>query len=211
MERTMNEPLCELGMVGLGVMGRNLVLNMADHWHSAAGYDQDALKVELLKKEAEHRDICGAANLPEFIGLLRVPRILMMLVPAGPPVDAVIRDLLPHLQRGDLVIDGGNSHFTDLDVRAQALAERGIQFLGVGISGGEHVARHGPSLMPGGPPEAYERARPIFEAIAARVNDEPCVTWLGPGAAGHYVKMVHHGIEAGLMRLIAETYDVMKH
>ncbi len=206
----MKKTLCELGMVGLGVMGRNLVLNMADHGHSIAGYDQDALKVELLKQEAEHRDICAAASLPEFIGMLRVPRIVMMLVPAGPPVDAVLRDLLPHLQRGDLVIDGGNSHFTDFDVRARALAERGIPFLGVGISGGERGARHGPSLMPGGPPEAYERVRPIFEAIAAQVDDEPCVTWLGPGAAGHYVKMVHNGIEYGLMRLIAETYDLMK-
>ncbi len=206
----MKEPLCELGMVGLGVMGRNLVLNMADHGHSVAGYDQEALKVDLLKKEAERREVRGAASLPEFIGLLRAPRILMMLVPAGPPVDAVIRDLLPHLQGGDLIIDGGNSHFTDFAGRTRALADRGIQFLGVGISGGEHGARHGPSLMPGGPPEAYERVRPIFEAIAARVNDEPCVTWLGPGAAGHYVKMVHNGIEYGLMRLIAETYDLMK-
>ena len=134
----------------------------------------------------------------------------MLLVPAGAPVDAVIHDLLPYLAHGDLIIDGGNSHFSDMELRTTKLAERGIQFLAVGISGGEHGARHGPSIMPGGPREAYERVRPIFEAIAAKVNDEPCVAWLGPGSAGHYVKMVHNGIEYGLMRLIAETYDFMK-
>lgn len=200
----------EIGMVGLGVMGRNLLLNMADHGHSVAGYDKDVSKIEALRKEAEGRDTCAATSLKEFVALLRVPRAVMMLVPAGAPVDAVIHDLLPYLAPGDLVIDGGNSHFTDTDLRARTLAERGIQFLAVGISGGEHGARHGPSIMPGGPGEAYERVRPIFEAIAAKVNDEPCVAWLGPGSAGHYVKMVHNGIEYGLMRLIAEIYDFMK-
>ena len=163
-----------------------------------------------LHKEAEGRDIHGATSLKEFVALLRVPRAVMMLVPAGPPVDAVIRDLLPCLERGDLIIDGGNSHFSDLGLRTKTLAKHGIQFLGVGISGGEYGARHGPSIMPGGPRDAYERVRPIFEAIAAKAKDEPCVTYLGPGSAGHYVKMVHNGIEYGLMRLIAETYDLMK-
>jgi 6-phosphogluconate dehydrogenase len=200
----------EIGMVGLGVMGRNLVLNMADHGHPVAGYDKDASKTEALRKEAERRDIRGATNLKEFVSQLQMPRAVMMLVPAGAPVDAVIRDLLPFLERGDLIIDGGNSHFSDLDLRTKMLAEHGIQFLGVGISGGEHGARHGPSIMPGGPREAYERVKSIFEAIAAKVNSEPCVTYLGPGAAGHYVKMVHNGIEYGLMRLIVETYDLMK-
>jgi len=200
----------EIGMVGLGVMGRNLLLNMADHGHSVAGYDKDASKIEALRKEAEGRDICAATSLKEFVALLRVPRAVMLLVPAGASVDAVIHDLLPYLTRGDLIIDGGNSHFTDSDLRAKTLAERGIQFLAVGVSGGEHGARHGPSIMPGGPRDAYERVRPIFEAIAAKVHDEPCVAWLGPGAAGHYVKMVHNGIEYGLMRLIAEIYDLMK-
>jgi len=200
----------EIGMVGLGVMGRNLLLNMADHGHSVAGFDKDAIKVKALREEAEHRDIRGAASLKEFVGLLRAPRAVMMLVPAGPPVDAVIRELLPCLERGDLIIDGGNSHFSDMEVRTEMLAKRGIQFLGVGISGGEYGARHGPSIMPGGPPDAYERVRPIFEAIAANVNGEPCVTYLGPGSAGHYVKMVHNGIEYGVMQLIAETYDLMK-
>ncbi len=199
-------------MVGLGVMGRNLVLNMADHGHSVAGYDKDAAKVAALRHEAEggQRNIHATASLQEFIGMLRTPRAVMLLVPAGSPVDAVIRDLQPCLERGDLIIDGGNSHFTDLEPRTRALAKGGIQFLGVGISGGEQGARHGPSLMPGGPREGYERVRPIFDAVAARVDGEPCVTWLGPGSAGHYVKMVHNGIEYGLMRLIAETYDLMK-
>lgn len=200
----------EIGMVGLGVMGRNLLLNMADHGHSVAGYDKDVSKIEALRKEAEGRDICAATSLKEFVAPLRVPRAVVMLVPAGAPVDAVIHDLLPYLARGDLIIDGGNSHFTDTDLRARTLAERGIQFLAVGVSGGERGARRGPSIMPGGPREAYERVRPIFEAIAAKVNDEPCVAWLGPGSAGHYVKMVHNGIEYGLMRLIAEIYDFMK-
>ncbi|MBP9903653.1 MAG: NADP-dependent phosphogluconate dehydrogenase, partial [Verrucomicrobia bacterium] len=140
----------EIGMVGLGVMGRNLLLNMADHGHSVAGYDKDVAKVAALRKEAENLNIRGAESLPEFLDLLRVPRAVMMLIPAGAPVDAVIHDLLPHLAHGDLIIDGGNSHFTDTDLRARMLAERGIQFLGVGVSGGEHGARHGPSIMPGG-------------------------------------------------------------
>ena len=200
----------EIGMVGLGVMGRNLLLNMADHGYSVAGYDKEATKVAALRQETEDRDIRGAESLPEFVGLLRVPRAVMMLVPAGAPVDAVIRDLLPCLVRGDLIIDGGNSHFNDTDLRAKTLAKHGIQYLGVGVSGGEYGARYGPSIMPGGPREAYRRVQPTFEAIAAHVGSEPCVTWLGPRSAGHYVKMVHNGIEYGLMQLIAETYDLMK-
>src|ERR1039458_10214299 len=146
----------------------------------------------------------------EFIAMLRKPRAIMLLVPAGAPVDSVINDLLAHLQPGDLIIDGGNSYFKDTDVRVRNLAAKGIQFLGVGVSGGEEGARHGPSIMPGGPKEAYERVRPVFEAAAAKVNGDPCVTWLGRGWAGHFVKMVHNGIEYGIMQLIAETYDQMK-
>ena len=197
-------------MVGLGVMGRNLVLNMADHSFSVAGYDKDAAKVEELRKESAERNIDGAANIIDFIALLRKPRAIMMLVPAGAPVDSVIKDLLPHLDKGDLIIDAGNSYFKDTDLRARNLAAKGIHFLGVGVSGGEEGARHGPSIMPGGPKEAYERVRPIFEAAAAKVNGDPCVTWLGPGSAGHFVKMVHNGIEYAVMQLIAETYDLMK-
>jgi 6-phosphogluconate dehydrogenase len=200
----------EIGMVGLGVMGRNFLLNIADHGHSVAGYDKDATKVAALRQEAENRDIRGAADIKRFIALLRKPRAIMMLVPAGAPVDSVINDLLPHLDKGDLIIDAGNSYFKDTDVRARNLTAKGIQFLGVGVSGGEEGARHGPSIMPGGPKEAYERVRPIFEAAAAKVNGDPCVTWLGPGSAGHFVKMVHNGIEYAVMQLLAETYDLMK-
>jgi len=197
-------------MVGLGVMGRNFLLNLADHGLAVAGYDKDPAKLAALRQEAGPRDVRGAENIPDFIALLRKPRAVMLLVPAGPPVDSVISELLPHLQRGDVIIDGGNSYFKDTDVRARNLARTGVQFLGVGVSGGEEGARHGPSIMPGGPKAAYERIRPVFEAAAAQVNGEPCVTWLGPGSAGHFVKMVHNGIEYGLMQLIAETYDLMK-
>ena len=200
----------EIGMVGLGVMGRNLVLNMADHGFSVAGYDKDVAKVEALRKESAERKVSGAANIVDFIALLRKPRAIMMLVPAGAAVDSVIKDLLPHLDKGDLIIDVGNSYFKDTDVRASTLADKGIQFLGVGVSGGEEGARHGPSIMPGGPKDAYERVRLVFEAAAAKVNGDPCVTYLGPGSAGHFVKMVHNGIEYGIMQLIAETYDLMK-
>jgi 6-phosphogluconate dehydrogenase len=199
-----------IGMIGLGVMGRNLVLNMADHGFSVAGYDKAPNQVEDLRKESADRDIFGTENINDFIALLRKPRAIMMLVPAGAPVDSVIKDLLPHLDKGDLIIDAGNSYFKDTDVRARNLTAKGIHFFGMGVSGGEEGARHGPSIMPGGPKEAYERVRPIFEAAAAKVNGDPCVTWLGPGSAGHYVKMVHNGIEYGVMQLIAEAYDLMK-
>jgi 6-phosphogluconate dehydrogenase len=201
---------CELGMIGLGVMGRNLLLNMADHGYSVAGYDKDLIKVDALAKEAGKRNVEGVRSLGDMLGSLVAPRAIMMLVPAGKPVDAVIDSLLPHLTKGDILIDGGNSHFRDTDRRIAALAPKGIAFLGVGISGGEAGARHGPSIMAGGDRDAYERVRPIMEAAAAKVNDQPCAAWLGPGSAGHYVKMVHNGIEYGMMRLIAETYDIMK-
>jgi 6-phosphogluconate dehydrogenase len=210
MKNTQLQQWYEIGMVGLGVMGRNLVLNMADHGFSVAGYDKDSAKVEELRKQSAERNICGASDIKKFIALLRKPRAIMMLVPAGAPVDSVIKDLLPHLEKDDLIIDAGNSYFKDTDLRASNLAARGIQFLGVGVSGGEEGARHGPSIMPGGPKEAYERVRPIFEAAAAKVNGDPCVTYLGPGSAGHFVKMIHNGIEYGVMQLIAETYDLMK-
>jgi len=206
----MKPPYSEIGMVGLGVMGRNLLLNMGDRGHAVAGYDKDPAKVTALRQQAEDRNIIGATDLKEFIGSLRQPRAVVMLVPAGPPVDSVIQDLLAHLEPGDLIIDAGNSYFKDTDVRARDLAVKGLQFLGVGVSGGEEGARHGPSIMPGGPKAAYERVRPVFEAVAARANGVPCVTWLGPGSAGHFVKMVHNGIEYGVMQLIAESYDLMK-
>jgi len=201
---------CEIGMVGLGVMGRNLLLNMADKGFPVAGYDLDLSKVETLRRESNDRAVLAATDIGAFIASLRRPRAVMMLVPAGAAVDSVIRSLLPHLSSGDLIVDAGNSHYKDTDLRTKDLAVKGVQFLGVGISGGEEGARHGPSIMPGGTPEAYERVRPILEAVAAKVDGEPCVTYLGSGSAGHFVKMVHNGIEYALMQLIAETYDLMK-
>jgi 6-phosphogluconate dehydrogenase len=200
----------EIGMVGLGVMGRNLLLNMSDHGFSVVGCDKDPEKVAILRQDSGERDIRGVETIKELAGLLRKPRAVMMLVPAGPPVDSVINDLVPHVEEGDLIIDAGNSYFKDTNRRARKLTEKSIHFLGVGVSGGEEGARHGPSIMPGGPKEAYDRVRSVFEAAAAKVNGDPCVTYLGPGSAGHFVKMVHNGIEYGIMQLIAETYDLMK-
>ncbi len=197
-------------MVGLGVMGRNLLLNMADHGFSVAGYDNDPTKVKALRQEAEKRDIHCTEDLQEFISILRKPCAIMLLVPAGAPVDSVISELLVHLHKDDLIIDAGNSYFKDTNLRTIRLKEKGILFMGMGISGGEEGARHGASIMPGGQEEAYERVRPVLEAVAARVNGDLCVTYLGPLSAGHFVKMVHNGIEYGLMQLISETYSLMK-
>ena len=202
-------PRMELGMVGLGVMGRNLLLNMADHGFPVAGYDQDPAKVAALRQEGKGLDLAAADGIDELLALLRAPRAVMLLVPAGAPVDAVIAELAPRLQPGDLIIDGGNSHFKDTDRREAELAKRGLLFLGLGISGGENGARRGPSLMPGGSAEAWQRVRPLLEAVAAQAP-EPCVAHMGPGSAGHFVKMVHNGIEYALMELIAENYDLMK-
>ncbi len=201
---------CDIGMIGLGIMGRNLLLNMAEHDFCVAGYDKDETKVTSLNQESKQHDVYAASNIKDFLALLKAPRAIMLLVPAGPAVDAIIEELLPFLQTGDLIIDAGNSYFKDTDNRAQKLIAKGIYFLGVGISGGEEGARHGPSIMPGGPKAAYDRIHPIFSAVAAKVNNEPCVAYLGPKSAGHYVKMIHNGIEYGIMQLIAETYDVMK-
>ena len=201
----------QIGMVGLGVMGRNLLLNMAEHGFAVAGYDKDPQKVTTLRAEAGQLPIQGAENVADFVAMLQVPRAVMLLVPAGPVVDAVIRDLLPHLEKGDLIIDAGNSHFTDTDLRQATLEAKGLHFFGMGVSGGEAGARHGPSMMPGGPEPAYSVVQPILEAVAAQVDGEPCVIYLGPRSAGHYVKMVHNGIEYGMMQLIAETYDLLRH
>jgi 6-phosphogluconate dehydrogenase len=202
---------CDIGLIGLGVMGRNLVLNMADHSFSVAVYNRTAEKTrEFIEEEAGERKIRPAYTLQEFIGLLKKPRAILIMVEAGAPVDAVIEGILPLLEVGDLVIDGGNSHFSDTNRRGKLLAEKGFLYMGMGISGGEYGARYGPSMMPGGPKEVYERIRPILEATAAKVNGEPCVAYLGSGSAGHYVKMVHNGIEYGIMELIVETYDLMK-
>jgi 6-phosphogluconate dehydrogenase len=204
------EGQCEIGMIGLGVMGRNFALNLRDHGFHPAGYDTDAEKVAAWRAESGLGEAAGAADLADWVRLLRKPRAAMMLVPAGAPVDAVIRGLLPLLEPGDLIIDGGNSHFRDTELRQKTLADKGLLYLGVGVSGGAEGARRGPSLMPGGPAEGYERVRAMFEAAAARADGEPCTAYLGPRAAGHYVKMVHNGIEYGFLQLIAETYDLMR-
>jgi len=201
----------EIGLVGLGVMGKNLVLNMASHGFSVAVYNRTAEKTrEFVEYESIGQKVFAGYTLEELVGLLNEPRAILIMVKAGAPVDAVIEEILPLLEAGDLIIDGGNSHFSDTDRREKRVKEKGVLYLGMGISGGEYGARHGPSMMPGGPKEAYERVRPILEAIAAKVDGGPCVTFLGPTSAGHYVKMVHNGIEYGLMELIAETYDLMK-
>lgn len=206
----MTENLFDFGMIGLGVMGRNLLLNMADHGFPAIGFDKDAQKGTLLESSAtKGTRVKGVDTLAEMIQQLKTPRKLMMLVPAGKPVDDVISELLPLLGQGDIVIDGGNSHYTDTLRRLDYLKDKGIHFMGIGISGGEHGARTGPSIMPGGDPEAYAYVKPILEAVAAKVNGSSCVAHLGKGAAGHYVKMVHNGIEYAIMQLISETYDLL--
>src|SRR3569833_1055107 len=198
------------GMIGLGTMGRSLLLNMADHGFAVAGHDKDASKVASLNEEGKDYDEKGFGDAAEFIQSLTTPRAIMMLVPAGKIVDAVIEELTPLLDKGDILIDGGNSHFTDTNRRVDELEAKGLHFFGMGVSGGEEGARRGPSMMPGGDKDAYAVMKPIFEAIAAKVDGAPCVTYIGPGASGHFVKMVHNGIEYGLMQLIAETYEVMK-
>jgi 6-phosphogluconate dehydrogenase len=198
------------GMIGLGVMGRSLLLNMADHGFAVAGHDKDAGKVSSLNEEAGDRKAKGFGDVKEFIASLTTPRAIMMLVPAGKIVDAVIEELIPLLEKGDILIDGGNSHFTDTNRRVEELEAIGLHFFGMGVSGGEEGARKGPSMMPGGDKDAYNVMKPIFEAIAAKVDGVPCVTYIGPGASGHFVKMVHNGIEYGIMQLLAETYEIMK-
>ncbi len=200
----------DYGMIGLGTMGRNLVYNMCDHGYSVAGFDKDTVKVDSLGKEAGGRKVLGVNNLKDFFAALKSPKVIMLLVPAGPVVDSVISELKPFLSKDDLVMDCGNSHFTDTDSRTAQLANENIHFMGVGISGGEYGARNGPSIMPGGAKEAYDRVAPMLEAISAKVSDKPCVTYLGTGSAGHYVKMVHNGIEYGIMQSIAEVYQVLK-
>jgi 6-phosphogluconate dehydrogenase len=208
----MQENKYDFGMIGLGVMGCNLLLNMADHGFSVIGYDKNPDKTKTFEASAtKGTTVKGVNTLEEMIAQLKAPRKLMMLVPAGNPVDSVINDLKPLLQKGDIIIDGGNSHYTDTLRRINELKNIGFHFMGIGISGGEEGARRGPSIMPGGDKEAYKEVAPLLEAVAAKVKDEPCVGYLGYGAAGHYVKMVHNGIEYAIMQLISECYDLMHH
>ena len=201
----------KIGVVGLGVMGSNLARNIAGKGFPVAGYDLDAAKTSAFTSGQSPNTGIGGADAPDkLMALLERPRRVLMMVPAGAPVDSVIAHLRPHLQKDDILIDGGNSFFRDTDRRADDLEAAGFRFLGMGVSGGEEGALRGPSMMPGGPREAWEAVAPILEAIAARAEDgDACVAYMGPRGAGHYVKMVHNGIEYGDMQLIAEIYDLL--
>ncbi|WP_297693546.1 NADP-dependent phosphogluconate dehydrogenase [uncultured Eudoraea sp.] len=201
----------DFGLVGLGVMGRNFILNVADHNYKAFGYDLDPEKVSALINEGgDVARVNASGDISTFVNALTLPRKIMLLVPAGKIVDNVIESLLPYLSADDIIIDGGNSFFTDTDRREAYLQSKGINFFGAGVSGGAEGARNGPSIMPGGSSKAYKEVQPIFEAVAAKFNDEPCVAYMGPKSAGNYVKMVHNGIEYGLMQLTAEFYDLLQ-
>jgi len=207
----MNESYYDFGLVGLGVMGRNFILNVADKGFLAIGYDLDSAQVEALITEGGDTSKVNATDkIEEFVKALQRPRRIMLLVPAGKIVDIVIENLLPHLDKDDIIIDGGNSYFTDTDRREASLREKGIHFFGAGVSGGAKGARLGPSIMPGGSRPAYKEVKAVFEAVAADFQGEPCVAYLGPKSAGNYVKMVHNGIEYGLMQLTSEIYDILK-
>jgi len=208
---TQEQQVRHVGVVGLAVMGANLALNLARNGFAPAVYNRTASRTEeFLANEAKGTDILGVYSIEELIASLERPRRILLMVKAGPAVDAVIDELAPHLEQGDILIDGGNSFFHDTERRSRDLADRGFHFVGMGVSGGEEGALWGPSLMPGGSAEAYAELESMLTAIAAKSDSGPCVTHVGPGAAGHYVKMVHNGIEYGDMQLIAETYDIMR-
>jgi len=208
----MPEALCDIGLIGLAVMGQNLVLNMNDHGFKVAVFNRTVSKVDIfLANEAKGTQVAGAHSLEEFVKLLKLPRRVMLMVKAGDSVDQTIEHVLPYLEKGDIVIDGGNSLFTDSNRRTKDLAAKGILFIGTGVSGGEEGARRGPSIMPGGNPTAWPYVKDIFQAIAAKVEDgTPCCDWVGEDGAGHFVKMVHNGIEYGDMQLICEAYDLLQ-
>jgi 6-phosphogluconate dehydrogenase len=203
----------DIGLIGLAVMGQNLVLNMNDKGYTVAVFNRTTSKVDhFIDNEAKGRDILGAHSIEELVGLLEKPRKVMLMVKAGAPVDATIAQLVPYLEKGDIIIDGGNSHFPDSTRRMNELKEKGILFVGAGVSGGEEGARFGPSIMPGGAAEAWPHIKNILQDTSAKVADgTACCAWLGPEGAGHFVKMVHNGIEYGDMQLINEAYDLMKH
>ncbi|MCS6953255.1 MAG: NADP-dependent phosphogluconate dehydrogenase [Bryobacterales bacterium] len=200
----------DFGIVGLGVMGQNLALNVESKGFSVAGYDVDSGKARAAETKWAGKRMTTVPSLRALVDSLARPRKILIMVPAGKPVDSVLGELKGLLEPGDVVIDGGNSFFQDTDRRSQELAPLGILYVGMGVSGGEEGALHGPSLMPGGPPEAYQLLEPILTAIAAKTEDGPCCAYIGRGGAGHYVKMVHNGMEYGIMQLLAESYDIMK-
>ncbi len=204
----------DIGLIGLAVMGQNLVLNMNDHGYTVVVFNRTVSKVDdFLNSTAKGTKVIGAHTLKEFFAALKRPRKVMFMVKAGAPVDDLIAECLPFLDKGDVVIDGGNSHYPDTERRMQELQAKGILYSGTGISGGEEGARHGPSMMPGGNPDAWPLLKPIFQAISAKAVEDglPCCDWVGSGGAGHYVKMVHNGIEYGDMQLITEAYTLLHH
>jgi len=202
----------DFGLIGLAVMGQNLALNVESKGFSVAVYNRTTARTtEFMEQRAQGKNFVGAETLEDFVQALSRPRKIMLMVKAGQPVDDFIELLLPHLEQGDLIIDGGNSHFPDTIRRNKALSEKGLLYIGTGVSGGEEGAFRGPSIMPGGQPEAYAIVEPILTKIAAQVNGDPCCTYIGPDGAGHYVKMVHNGIEYGDMQLICEAYYIMAH
>jgi 6-phosphogluconate dehydrogenase len=207
----MAEANCDIGLIGLAVMGQNLVLNMNDHGYKVAVYNRTVSKVDdFIQNEARGTQVVGTHSAQELCASLKAPRCVMLMVKAGEVVDQTIDHVLPYLEKGDILIDGGNSLFTDTNRRTRALAEKGILFIGTGVSGGEEGARFGPSIMPGGNKAAWPHVKEIFQAIAAKVEDgTPCCDWVGEDGAGHYVKMVHNGIEYGDMELIGEAYHLL--
>ncbi len=203
--------LADIGLYGLAVMGQNLVLNMNDHGFKVAVSNRSSGKVDaFLEQEAKGTDIVGFHEVKDMIAAIRKPRVVMLMVKAGKPVDLTMEAMLPHLEPGDIIIDGGNSNFEDTNRRCKEMAEKGLLFIGAGVSGGEEGARFGPSIMPGGHKDAWERIKPILQGVAAKTKSgEPCCDWVGEDGAGHFVKMVHNGIEYGDMQLICEAYDLM--
>src|SRR2546430_5725880 len=202
---------CDIGIIGLAGMGENLALNIESKGFSVAVFNRTTeVTDKFAAGRAKEKNIQPTGTIQEFVAALRKPRIAMMMVKAGPPVDAVIGELAPLLEKGDVIIDGGNSLFTDTQRRGKELEEKGIHFVGMGVSGGEEGALKGPSLMPGGPRASWEIIAPIYRKIAAQVDGEPCCRYMGPDGAGHYVKMVHNGIEYGDMQLICEAYAILK-
>ncbi|MFB5677568.1 NADP-dependent phosphogluconate dehydrogenase [Paenibacillus terreus] len=200
----------QIGVIGLAVMGKNLALNIESRGFSVSVYNRSPEKTHDLLKEAEGKNLTGTFSIEEFVASLESPRKILIMVQAGKATDATIEQLIPHLDEGDIIIDGGNAYFPDTQRRSKMLEEKGLRFIGTGVSGGEEGALKGPAIMPGGQESAYELVKPILTAISAKVNGDPCCTYIGPDGAGHYVKMVHNGIEYGDMQLICEAYHLLK-